>query len=253
MKITLANRDYRVGSIPTRLTTNERICKHLQACKPFGAITLLLALVGCAYVPPSPTEPTAIAAAAPPAVFAIELLTSGRPNFDTGSMQIAIRTRDVTGELTSADVSCSSTSGVLFPARFDSKSRASFELTRTTISSTVICASRDVTARLDVDMSAWSPEIQTNEFVGAGSLAGLTRVLILPVPHIKGVPLTRVALDWGDGTVEESSWLPLEATPTMLHRYQSPGRFHGVAKLEWPGGSTQREFTILGGPPGSKP
>lgn len=217
----------------------------------FASINLVLSLAGCAYVAPlSPTSPTAVAIA--PAIVALELAAVGEPDFLTGTMQIGVRTRDASGQLAAADVSCVTSAGHVLPARFNTRTVVALELqaqTRARLS----CSSGELVDAIDVDLSAWIVDLNANQYVSLGDGAGESRIHVAPRQRIAGVTPTRVTLDWGDGAVEILPYVPASTTGTRFHRYRAPGHYVVTGRIEWPGGAYERRLTVFGGPPGSDP
>lgn len=217
---------------------------------------VVLALVAAACNPIQtafPTAPTAPPATAKSVVYAIELQAPRAPDFASGAGVIGVRTRDVSGDLVGADVSCTTTSGLLFPARFDSTFRPTIELVSTTVPARVRCASGDIEASIHVDMSAWGVDLGVQEYDPSGPRAGETRVLLLPRQRIAGVEAVRLAIAWGDGSSDVSPFTPPSNPAQFRHRYRASGFHLATARIEWPGGAVDRRLTVFGGPPGSQP
>lgn len=210
-------------------------------------VVTFVVCVACDYRPP-PTAPTAPVVAAPAPAIALEVLPSSHVDFATGIAQIAVRARAADGALTHADVTCASTSGRLLPARFDAFFRGT-ELAQTTVPTRVTCSVGVLEDSTDVDMSAWSIDVDEHQWVPWGPGAGESRVALAPRQRIARVPATRVTLDWGDGTVEPWPFVPITSSGTRFHRYARAGLYTVTARIEWAAGVFERQFTLPGGPP----
>lgn len=184
----------------------------------------------CTYPLPAPTAPTPNVAAAPAPAIALEVLPSS-PDYATGTAQIGVRTRAADGSVTHADVTCTSTSGRVLPARFDPRSQGGTELAQTTVPTRVTCTAGVLEDGVDVDMSAWHLDVLQNTFIPSGDGAGETRLLLMPRPRIANAPATRLTIDWGDGAVEISPFVPLTSNATMMHRYRVAGLYLAKGRI----------------------
>lgn len=223
-------------------------------CSRTFVLAIALATAACETVP-TPTAPTGPQVSSfRPSVYVLELQAPRSPDFASGVAVIAVRTRDVSGNLVGADVTCTTTSGLLFPARFDSSYRPTIELVSTTVPARVSCSSGVASATVDVDMSAWGIDLGSQEYdPGPGPRAGETRVLLMPRQRIAGVEVLRLSIAWGDGTESISPLAPASTMAQLTHRYRTPGLRTATARVEWAGGAFERRFTLFGGPPGSQP
>ena len=204
--------------------------------------TAIAASVGCQSLPAVvPTAPTA--AAAPVAAFL--QLDAGGPDYLTGRASIGVTARDAGGVRIDAPVSCQAVAGELVPSTFRTlgAGTAVLTLSGTTAPTAVRCSSGDVSRSVDVDLSAWAVDLRFHDHVGADS-----RVLVMPIARIRGVPVTRLTIAWGDGTTEASPFLPLGEPWDPVHRYATTGIYQTTVRIEWADGAAAVVRSLAGGP-----
>lgn len=221
---------------------------------PKGIIVILLGIcAGCADIIDQPTAPSSWTPATPGPAIVLQL-TPAAPDPASGVAHLGIRAIAADGNDTHADVRCSASSGRVTPAQFDPRSRGALELSETTIVSRVSCSAGDITASIDVDMSAWWIDLGGNKYVPIGDGAGESRVTVSPKQRIRSIEATRVQLDWGDGTpIEVLPYVPASTPATRFHAYRRSGSYVITGRIEWPGGAHERRLSVLGGPPGTQP